>query len=60
MVETIEDHNNKLVVDAPHLSKLILDEEAFVLHQVFNKMDRLTSGKSAKLAPILLRMCTQV
>jgi len=42
-VETIVEHDNESVMDAPHLSELITNEEAFILHQVFNKTDRLTS-----------------
>jgi len=58
-VETVEEHDNKAVMVAPHLSELITEEEAFVLCQVFNKTDRLTSSKSARLAPILfVHICT--
>jgi len=59
MVETIEDHNNKLVVDAPHLSKSILDEEAFVLHQVFNKWTGQPAENWQNLQLSFLHMCAQ-
>jgi len=59
MVETINEHNNKSVMDAPHSCESTTNEEAFVLCQVSNKSDKPTIGKLAKLAPILFAcVCT--
>ncbi len=59
MVETVEEHNNESVMDDPCSSESITNEEAFVLYQAFNKTDRPTIGKLAKLAPILFaHVCT--
>jgi len=58
-VETVEEHDDESIVVAPWPSESITEEEAFVLCQVFNKTDRLTNGKLAKLAPILFAcVCT--